>query len=155
MTVRAPRLWEYHNELVGGTNEAWRSFQNESMDLGQRAYEVATFVHEVAEPEGVHTYISYGFPGAEGLALQLKDYKKVNSLDDQNVEGIWEGYFVYPAADQVPFPETNWDPKVTFRNLVRVRTMGWASVWKGRQQAYLDSSVNEKVASRHRRSSHK
>jgi hypothetical protein len=37
------RIWEYHNVLAGGSQNAWRSFDNESVDLGQRTPEFIAF----------------------------------------------------------------------------------------------------------------
>src|SRR3546814_8432548 len=43
MTLREPRLWEYHNELAGGTGNAYRQFGTEGLDLGQRFHELRAF----------------------------------------------------------------------------------------------------------------
>src|SRR3546814_6333186 len=40
MTLREPRVWEYHNALAGGTANAYRMFMNEGLDLGQRFHEL-------------------------------------------------------------------------------------------------------------------
>jgi tetratricopeptide (TPR) repeat protein len=37
------RIWEYHNLLAGGSANAWRYFNNESVDLGQRSTELIAF----------------------------------------------------------------------------------------------------------------
>ncbi|RYG14204.1 MAG: hypothetical protein EON92_02940, partial [Burkholderiales bacterium] len=42
MTIGEKRVWEYHNELVGGSRNAWRYFGNEGLDLGQRFSELRT-----------------------------------------------------------------------------------------------------------------
>jgi tetratricopeptide (TPR) repeat protein len=37
------RIWEYHNLLAGGSANAWKYFNNESVDLGQRSSELIAF----------------------------------------------------------------------------------------------------------------
>jgi Bacterial transcriptional activator domain len=136
MTLREPRLWEYHNELVGGTTNAWRYFANEGIDLGQRTYEVERYVREVIKPTGQRYYLSYdNIVEAETRALGLSGYKKVEGLDDTNVAGLWEGYFLYRTTDVVPFPETGWDPDTVFKDLTRIARLGSVEVWWGRQRS--------------------
>jgi hypothetical protein len=136
MTVREPRLWEYHNELVGGTENAWRYFANEGIDLGQRTYEVEEYVRRVIKPSGQHFFLSYdNVIEAETRALGIEGSKKVEDLNDTNVAGLWEGYFLYHATDRVPFPEVGWDPAAVFKELTRVARLGSVEVWRGRQQS--------------------
>ncbi len=52
MTAREPRIWEYHNELAGGSENAWRYFSNEGLDLGQRFGEFSKYHREVIKPSG-------------------------------------------------------------------------------------------------------
>lgn len=136
MTIREPRLWEYHNELVGGTANAWHYFANEGVELGQRAYEVERYVREVVKPGGQRFYLSYNnLIEAEAKSLGLERFKKVEDLDDTNVAGIWDGYFFYQASDAVPVPETDWDPNIIFKELTRIARLGSVEVWRGRQQS--------------------
>jgi hypothetical protein len=136
MTIREPRLWEYHNELVGGTTNAWRYFSNEGIDLGQRAYEVERYVREVIEPSGQRYFLSYdNLIEAETKALGLSGFKKVEDLEDTNVAGLWEGYFLYRTSDAVPFPEIGWDPATVFKELKPVGRLGSVEVWRGRQRS--------------------
>ena len=50
------RIWEYHNELAGGSQNAWQSFDNESVDLGQRTPEFIAFYksHIAPAPVMIH-----------------------------------------------------------------------------------------------------
>jgi hypothetical protein len=80
MTLREPRLWEYHNELAGGSANAYRYFGNEGLDLGQRFYEIRAFHDRVIAPSGEPMYNDYWmgeeagprgeaeFPPAGGIA---------------------------------------------------------------------------------------
>jgi Dolichyl-phosphate-mannose-protein mannosyltransferase len=47
------RIWEYHNMLAGGPENAFRSFDNESVDLGQRTPELVAFYKSHIAPAPV------------------------------------------------------------------------------------------------------
>jgi hypothetical protein len=47
------RIWEYHNAFAGGSQNAWRSFENESVDLGQRTPEFIAFYKSHIAPAPV------------------------------------------------------------------------------------------------------
>jgi hypothetical protein len=47
------RIWEYHNLLAGGSQNAWRGFTNESVDLGQRTPELIAFYKSHIAPAPV------------------------------------------------------------------------------------------------------
>ena len=47
------RIWEYHNVLAGGSQNAWQSFDNESVDLGQRTPEFIAFYKSHIAPAPV------------------------------------------------------------------------------------------------------
>lgn len=105
MTLGEPRVWEYHNEFVGGTGEAYRAFDNEGIDLGQRYAEIRAFHDREIVPSGLPLYSEYWMPGADvlrtrGLRLRLR----VEDLDDNNIEGRWEGWFIYPMVETLPQP---------------------------------------------------
>ncbi len=55
-TMREPRLWEYSNELVGGSEGAYRHFMNEGQDLGQRYHEFKALYDTVLKPSGKPIY---------------------------------------------------------------------------------------------------
>lgn len=134
MTVREPRLWEYHNELAGGTERASLHFANEGIDLGQRVHELRDAYERVIEPSGeplIHTYTaSERQMQRAGIAYR----KRVDSMDDDNVEGIYAGYFLYNVGDGVPYPEFDWDPAEIFRDLVLVEQFGYVQLWHGTQR---------------------
>lgn len=134
MTVREPRLWEYHNELAGGTADGYRSFGNEGLDLGQRWPEIHAFYREVIAPEGGVLYSSYWFMEEQAIAAGVNYQRRVTGIDDENVAGIYEGYFVYGMHETLPWPEFGWDPEVVFKGLTPVKRLGHAIVYKGRQE---------------------
>src|SRR5690606_27291774 len=54
-----PRAWEYHNLLAGGSEDAWRLFSNEGIDLGQRFPEVRAMYERHVAPSGLEMFSSY------------------------------------------------------------------------------------------------
>lgn len=133
MTARVPRLWEYHNELVGGTDNAWRFFGNEGLDLGQRAFEIKHFSDSAIAPTGLPTYSSYWFGEEQAKALKLTTARKVASLADTNRAGVYTGFFIYTVADRRPEPRSEWDPKKVFAGLTMVKRLGYVEIWQGTQ----------------------
>src|SRR3546814_16201756 len=59
MTLREPRVWEYHNALAGGTANAYRMFMNEGVDLGQRFHELRAFQDRHIAGSGMPLYVDY------------------------------------------------------------------------------------------------
>lgn len=133
MTISEPRLWEYHNELVGGTRNAYRYFDNESLDLGQRFGEIRAFHDRVIAPSGLPLYSTYWMVDEQVRAARINFHRRVESLDDTNVDGIYDGYFLYKMGDTLPWPSWDWDPQEVFRDLVLVERVGNVGIWKGRQ----------------------
>jgi hypothetical protein len=133
MTVREPRLWEYHNELVGGSQGAHRYFANEGLDLGQRFAEIRAFHDREIAPSGRPLFASYWMIEEQVRGAQLNYRRRVESLDDSNIEGRYDGYFVYTMLDTLPWPNWDWDPEEVFRDLELVARFGHIGIWKGVQ----------------------
>ena len=133
MTVREPRLWEYHNELAGGTDDAWKSFRNESVDLGQRFRELDEYGDHAITRSGLPLFYDYWLirAQAQGAALPLR--RRVLSIHDTNVAGIYEGWFAIAVMFNKPMPAFDWDPAESLRGLRRVARFGHLELWRGRQ----------------------
>lgn len=131
MTLREPRLWEYHNELVGGTGNAYRYFTNEGLDLGQRFHELHDIHDRLVEPSGQPMFVDYWVGEQQMRAAKFNERRFVESLDDTNVEGRYEGWFVYPATSLLPWPQWDWDPGEVFRDMDFVERRGHVMVWHG------------------------
>ena len=134
-TWNEPRLWEYHNELAGGTAGAWRYFRNEGTDLGQRSLEIQRFHQTAVAPSGEKLYSDYWFAEEQALALGLNFARRVENLEDSNTEGTYEGYFVYQVEARLPQPDLDWDPARELAGLAPVARFGAAEVWHGRQRS--------------------
>ena len=147
MTVREPRLWEYHNELAGGSENVYRYFANEGLDLGQRFEEIRAFHDRVIAPSGLPLYASYWMPEEALRSAGLNWHRRVESLDDTNVEGRYEGYFIYSMSDTLPWPAWDWDPKDVFKDLHLVARLGYVGIWKGLQvrPQTRASSLSDKI----------
>lgn len=133
MTIREPRLWEYHNELVGGTAGGYRAFRNEGVDLGQRFGEIREFHDREIARSGQPLYSDYWMMMERQWRAAHMDYHRfVESLDDTNTTGVWDGWFVYTAADELPWPQFEWDPAEVFKDMEKVGQFGYVGVWRGR-----------------------
>ncbi len=53
------RPWEYYNELVGGSKNAYLDFNDEGVDIYQRNLEIARYYHEVLEPAHEIPFLQY------------------------------------------------------------------------------------------------
>ncbi|TNJ32854.1 phospholipid carrier-dependent glycosyltransferase [Arenimonas terrae] len=134
MTVGEPRAWEYHNELAGGSEGAFRQFGNEGIDLGQRWPEIKAYHDAVIAPEGATLYSDYWFMEEQAIAARTNYRRKVDSIDDTNAEGVYEGYFLYGMHMTLPWPDWGWDPAVNLKGLELVQRIGYVAVYKGRRQ---------------------
>ncbi|GAB2508549.1 hypothetical protein GCM10027084_24780 [Pseudoxanthomonas sangjuensis] len=132
MTIREPRLWEYHNELVGGTAGGYRAFRNEGVDLGQRFGEIREFHDRVIAGSGQPLYVDYMLIERQARAARLGYRRFVESLDDTNAAGVWDGWFVYTAIDELPWPQVEWDPAEVFKDMEKVAEFGNVRIWHGR-----------------------
>ncbi|RZA30390.1 MAG: hypothetical protein EOP92_34985 [Lysobacteraceae bacterium] len=133
MTLGEKRLWEYHNELVGGSDGAWEYFGNEGLDLGQRFGELRAFHDRVVRPSGQSLYSNYWVGEEQMRAARFNYRRRVESLDDSNVQGVFDGYFIYTRSDHRPWPSWDWDPALVFKDLRPVARFGFVEVWHGRQ----------------------
>jgi hypothetical protein len=128
-TLPEPRLYEFHNRLAGGSENAWRNFGNESVDLGQRFHEIRAF-HDEVIVGGEQPYFGGWSRQTEGAGLRSRRW--VQSLDDDNVEGVFEGYFLVSMGSLVPWPAFDWDPDTFYGDTEEVFRAGNMHVRKGR-----------------------
>jgi hypothetical protein len=133
MTIGEKRVWEYHNELVGGSANAYRYFSNEGLDLGQRFGEIRAFHDRVVKPSGEPLYSNYWVGEEQMRAARVNYHRRVESLDDTNVQGVYNGYYLYTRSDRLPWAAWDWDPKEVFAGLELVAQYGYVEIWHGRQ----------------------
>lgn len=128
-TLPEPRLYEFHNRLAGGSANAWRHFANESVDLGLRFHEIRAFHDEVVVAGDLPFYGSRSRQ-TEGAGLRIRNL--VESLDDDNVDGVYDGYFLIRMSALVPWPAFDWDPDTFYAETEEVFRAGHMQVRKGR-----------------------
>jgi tetratricopeptide (TPR) repeat protein len=132
MTIREPRLWEYHNELAGGSANGWRYFRNEGADLGQRFHEIRAFHDREIVPSGLPMFSDYWMMETQVRAAGLRYRRLVEDLQDDNVAGVYDGWFVYPMDALVPVPQFEWDPGEVFKEMRLAARFGNVGIWRGR-----------------------
>lgn len=132
MTIREPSAWEYHNELVGGTKNAYKYFGNEGLGLGQRYPQLREYYRRVIAPSGLPLYSRFA-PEEILRADRIQYRRQVETLDDTNTEGKLTGWFVMGMNNLLPLPQADWDPKRDLRGRELVARFGPVGVWKGTQ----------------------
>lgn len=132
MTLREPSVWEYHNELVGGSAGAYRYFNNEGLGLGQRYPQMLDYYRRVIAPSGLPLYSRF-FPEEILRADGVTWRREVETLDDTNVDGRYTGWFVMHISSLLPFPQADWDPERDLRGRTLVARFGDRGIWKGTQ----------------------
>lgn len=128
-TLPEPRIFEFHNRLAGGSENAWRYFSNEGLDMGQRFHEIRAF-HDDVVLAGDLPFFGGRSRQSEGAGLRNRNL--VESLDDDNVEGIYDGYFLVPMSALVAWPQWAWDPEKFYAETEEVFRAGYMHVRKGR-----------------------
>jgi hypothetical protein len=133
MTIREPRIWEYHNELVGGTEEAYRQFRNEGVDLGQCFSEMVSYYDRVLRPSGKPLYSLAIYRRAEAHGLGASIHELYPDIRETNTETEWDGYFIVYVWQMMPIPYANWDPAVELAGLKPVVRLGVMEILEGKR----------------------
>ena len=133
-TIREPRLWEYSNQLVGGSAGAYRYFHNEGQDLGQRYREFKTLYDAVIKPSGKPVYSGsyWAFIEEQARADHIEYARFAPQLDDKNTSAVFDGFYLASTTTLVPVPHEQWDPDAAYRGLERVARLGNLIVFRGR-----------------------
>ncbi|AFL89862.1 hypothetical protein Terro_3648 [Terriglobus roseus DSM 18391] len=123
-TLPQRRIWEYHNILAGGSGNAWRYFDNESIDLGQRSDEIAAFYKTTMAP----TDPLYGYWTVREQ-MKAQGIHEWEPTPEQVADGYVTGWFV----NRAPWlPEQNWKHIEIFRNVTPTARVGNVFFYKGR-----------------------
>ena len=89
------RIWEYHNLIAGGSANAWRYFNNEGVDLGQRSTELIAYYKSHVTERAAH--IEYDMSLANLKSADIPAY----SIDfDKPVSSDVSGWF-FIGADSI------------------------------------------------------
>ena len=146
MTLGEKRIYEYYNEIVGGTENAYKHFADEGLTLGQRFYETKAFFDrpDIDAAEPISAWAWYMREEWESENLNF-DYEAVEDIcDDSNEEGIMKGYYLIHMRSYVCWP--NWDPK-DIEDLKTVKRIGNINIAFGefRNPKNWSYSMNNKV----------
>lgn len=122
--VFAARPWEFYNLLAGGTSRAFRLFNDEGIDLGQRSRELIAYYDERLRPSGDFPYIDY--PMAPELARRYD----IGSRPWQSADpsGELRGTFLLTATRLAPSPVYDF---AEFREAVPSERLGNLLVFRG------------------------
>src|SRR3546814_12170134 len=80
---------------------------------------------------GLLLYVYYWFVEQQMCGARLSLRRRVKSLADTNFRGHYEGWFVYPMCDTLPWPQWDWDPDVVFKDMRMVARHGNFGIWRG------------------------
>jgi tetratricopeptide (TPR) repeat protein len=91
------RIWEYHNLLAGGSANAWKYFDNESVDLGQRSTELIAYYKAHVTENGAHIdyWVSHVVQKSVGIPIVEFDY-------DKPISSEVSGWFFTEATSLAP-----------------------------------------------------
>lgn len=120
--LAVPRPWEFHNLLAGGTSGAWKRFNNEGVDLGQRSLELVRYEREVLRPRGVVPFVVYPMPPEQVVREGLRARPWASE------DGTLDGTFLLAATELAP--SHAWD-HAAFRAVEPVDRRGNLLVYSG------------------------
>lgn len=123
-TLWQRRIWEYHNMLVGGSGSAWKYFDNESVDLGQRSTEIADFYYAQIKP----TVPRYGYWTLREQ-MDAENIPHWEPTPEQLQDGYMDGWFVMKRSWM---PSENWKHIEIFRTIAPAARRGDAVFFHGR-----------------------
>jgi len=117
------RIWEYHNALAGGSEEAWRTFDNESVDLGQRSGELIAFAKANISP--AEPIINYWVLQEHLKAEGIKDW---DPTPDQVGDGHITGWMIVRASS---LPVNDWHTVEAMRTVTPTARFGNVFLYHG------------------------
>ena len=126
--VPVMRPWEYFNELVG-TQNAYKYFSDEGVDLGQRTKEIVAYYRRVLKPSGQMADVLY-FSSDEELKGRDMQYLGRDRERDRNLESQPERSGTIFAGIYALTHTTYWD-KPTLRAAVPVARYGNLFIYQG------------------------
>jgi tetratricopeptide (TPR) repeat protein len=123
-TLPQRRIWEYHNVLAGGSYNAWKYFDNESVDLGQRSDELLAFDKaHIAPADPLYHYWT------EREQMRANNVRDWEPAPDQVAGGYLSGWFIFQSDSM---PALNWRHIEVFRDITPTARFGNAFLYHGR-----------------------
>jgi hypothetical protein len=124
------RPWEYFNELAGGTENGYRYFNDEGVDLSLRTKEIVAYYDKNLKPRGEVPYVLYFAPQLEwrrrGLDWVGKDLERdVPRIFSDKLNGT------FLVSANALGPTLWWDLGKIFRGAAPVGRFGNVFVYRG------------------------
>jgi hypothetical protein len=102
------RPWEYFNEFVGGTANAYKSFSDEGVDLGQRSKELVGYYRRELKPNGVRPVCLYWIWDQEKAARGIDCLGSDEARDAALIELPERSGTIFAAPSDL-IPISYWD----------------------------------------------
>ncbi|MEX0288689.1 MAG: phospholipid carrier-dependent glycosyltransferase [Flavobacteriaceae bacterium] len=130
MTLGEERIYEYYNEIVGGTENAYKYFADEGVYQGQRFYETKAFFDQpgIDQEENISCWAWYMREEWESEHLNFEADAVKDIYDDSNQDGLMKGYYILPMNIYLKW--SNWDPN-DIKDLKTVKRIGNISIAYG------------------------
>jgi len=133
------RPWEYFNEFVGGTSNAYKYFDDEGVDLGQRSKEVVAYYREHLKPSGERPGLMYETSDEELRARDVEYVGRDRARDTPRLsDPQLSGTFFIGATYLTP--NIFWDRRV-FRDAAPVARFGNIFVYRGNFYSPADAAA--------------
>jgi hypothetical protein len=133
------RPWEYFNEFVGGSKNAYKYFDDEGVDLGQRTREIVEYYRRFLEPSGEMAHIIYVASDEE---LKARDVEYLGRDMERDLPRL-----IQPERSGTIFigssflsPNTFWD-RHAFREATPVARLGNLFVYHGTFPSPADAAA--------------
>jgi len=99
------RPWEYFNEIVGGSKNAYKYFSDEGVDLGQRSKEIVEYYRQYLKPKGEMADVIYSTSEEElkGRDVEYLGRDMKRDIQRMSEPDRWGTFFVTPH-DILPSP---------------------------------------------------
>jgi hypothetical protein len=133
------RPWEYFNEFVGGSKNAYKYFDDEGVDLGQRTEEIVEYYRRFVKGSGENVYIIYQAADEE-LKRRNVQYLGRDMGRDLPQLSQPERCGTFFIGSQMLTPTLFWDRKA-FREATPVARFGNLFVYHGKFFSPADAAA--------------
>jgi len=123
------RPWEYFNEFVGGTANAYKYFSDEGVDLAQRSKELAEYYQRELKPNGLRPVCFYDTSDSEKAARGI-DCLGSDKVHDRALIELPERSGTIFAAPSGLIRQGYWD-RAALRQATPIQRLGNLFIFRG------------------------
>jgi tetratricopeptide (TPR) repeat protein len=123
------RPWEYFNEFVGGTANAYKYFGDEGVDLGQRIKELAEYYRRELKPKGLRPDCLYDASEEEFMARGIDYFGSDKKRDPPLIELPERSGTIFIAPHELSW-RSYWD-RAALREATPVKRLGNLFIFRG------------------------